>query len=95
MVDSRFPPKLARMFEGSYNCGWLMSDSNDAYIIKWGNSKNKDAAKKLMDNVLEKQGERQVLFYDKEIPIERSKANIIYLTTDIHNDIKSAAEKWH
>jgi len=94
-VNPKFPPDLAKMFEGSYDCGWLMGDSNEAYIIQWGNSKNKEAAKKLMTDVLEKQGEGPVLFYDKKILVEKSKAGIIRLTAEIYSDIATAAEKWH
>jgi hypothetical protein len=95
-VNQKFPPGLAKRFEGSYNCGWLMGDDcNESFILQWGNSKNKEVARKLMDDVFEKQGERPVLFYDKEIILERSKAGIIALTPEIHNDIITTAEKWH
>lgn len=95
-VNPKFPPSLAKMFEGSYNCGWLIGDDcNESFIIQWGNSKNKEAARSLMNDVLEKQGERTVLFYDKEIPIGKLKTSTISLTPEQYNDIITTAEKWH
>jgi hypothetical protein len=83
------------MFAGSYNCGWLQGgDCNEAFVIKWGNCKSRDAAKNLMADVLQKQGERPVLFYDKEIPREGSKS-VFMLTADQYADIMATAEKWH
>jgi hypothetical protein len=92
-VNPKILPQLAEILTGSYNCGWFMHDGKEAAIIQWGNCKNKEAARKLMADVLQKQGERPILFYDKEIPRDANKS--ILVTGDKYADIMATAEKWH
>ncbi len=93
-VNPKFPPQIAEMFQGSYNVGWLSNNLEFPYILKWGNAKDKEKAKQAMAEVLEKQGERPVLFYDKEIQVEKSKS-IITLSKEVYQDILDSSEKWH
>ena len=94
-VNPKFPPALAKTYKDSFNCGWLSNNLNEPYILQWGNSKNIEAAKSLMQDVLSKQGERTVLFYNKEISLEKEKCGIIRLTKEVYADIVAGAEKWN
>jgi len=92
-VNPKLPPQLAGILAGSYSCGWFIHDSKEAAIFQWGNCKNKEDARKLMADVLQKQGERTVLFYDKEIPHAGNKSFLV--TGEQYADIMATAEKWH
>lgn len=94
-VNPKFPPAIAKMYEGSYDCGWLSDNLDEPFIIQWGNSKDQNNAKKLMDDVLDKQGERPVLFYNKEIPKKDNGRSVIQLTNEQYTDIITNAERWH
>ncbi|MFA6071632.1 MAG: hypothetical protein WC810_23905 [Janthinobacterium sp.] len=84
-------PKIP-IFRDTYDCGWL---SSGPYIIVWGNTKDKSTARKLMQDVLDKQGERAVIFYDREIFLKKSNSNIIELSNEEYQDIMNSAVKWN
>lgn len=52
-----------------YKLGWLYKDDKEGYWQVWGSSKDKETALKCAKNVIEKQGERDILISDEPIPI--------------------------
>lgn len=97
-VNSRFKvlPDLAKMFEGSYDAGWMIGNENRCIIMSWANVKDQYTARKLMNDVLQKQGNRKVLFYDKEITETRQiDTNVIHLTVKQYKEIINESELWN
>jgi len=84
------------MFNDSYDCGWLDINKEQPFILKWGNTKNKETAKSLMQDVFDKQGKREVYLYDKKIPYTKKKgSSILTLTVETLNDILANSERWN
>lgn len=52
-----------------YKLGWLFKDDKEGYWSVWGSSKDKETALKCAKDVIEKQGERDILISDEPIPI--------------------------
>ncbi len=52
-----------------YKLGWLYKDDKEGYWQVWGSSKDKETALKCAKDVIEKQGERDILISDEPIPI--------------------------
>jgi hypothetical protein len=78
----------SRFLPGTYDIGWL--SIKEKYIVKWGNSKNKETTDKLLQNMLEEWGNnRLILRYNKkiEIPLDSKTRSIIELNEEILNDI--------
>lgn len=52
-----------------YKLGWLLKDGKEGYWSVWGSSKDKETALRCARDVLEKQGERDVLIADDPMPV--------------------------
>lgn len=59
-------PSLYTFMKGTLDVGWLIIDSDSmAYILRWGNTKDKNIARVLSKNLIKEKGERLILLYDK------------------------------
>jgi hypothetical protein len=79
-----------RFLEGSYDIGWLITSdevSSDKFILVWGNSKNKETTDKLAKNIIEEDGERQIIRYNKKLSTMDRNSGVITLTSEVLEDI--------
>ena len=81
----------------TYDVGWLVLNEELPYILRWGNTKNKDTSLKLCDDLLNKQGERLILRYDSKIePMEDyTTSGMLAISHKTAIDILSNAEILH
>jgi hypothetical protein len=57
---------ISKFIPESYDVGWLVAEK-EPRILVWGNTKNKETAGLLCNNLIKDRGERLVILYDKEI----------------------------
>jgi hypothetical protein len=72
-------PSLHKFLPESYDVGWLIPDETEPYILRWGNTKNKDMTIILAENLVKEQGERLVLRYDKPLEMEKYERKIGFI----------------
>ena len=67
-VPPNIPERFKSLFDG-YTLGWLQECQNgEFYWLTWGLSKDKENTLKCRDEVLQKQGPREVLIWDQPLP---------------------------
>jgi|WetSurMetagenome_2_1015567.scaffolds.fasta_scaffold99939_5 hypothetical protein len=83
---------MSRLFKDSYDIGWLVfpeGENNNPYILKWGNTKNRESIDKFVVNMIEEQGERLIILYNDfpKIAVEHDSRHLIEISVDEYNNI--------
>ena len=85
---------VSKLFANTYDCGWLIVAGTTQAIVKWGNCKDREAARAVMKDTFKRLGKYTVLLYDNEIAFPDRRTSSVILSDELYSDIMENAETW-
>jgi hypothetical protein len=83
---------VSKSIPESYDVGWLI-DGKEPRILVWGNTKDKDTAKLLSDNLVKERGERLVFLYNRQLESSEIRLGVLRISSEELDDILTGSDR--